>query len=331
MRIAIRPSPASTPLRAAACVLAVAAAVAGTARAEEGGSSHYMPGTQGDVALALIGPKGLYVRNDTMYFTGKIQEVTLGGRVYASAEQDVVVDIVKGIWLGGRAPLGSRWGGVVSVPLVLDATVSGDLVAPIASSPEGSRSGLGDISVTGLLNWSLGEHHISFGGNVYVPTGSYEEGRVINLGRNYWSFDPTISWTWLQPAKGHEVSAVAGFMVNTENPATDYDSGDAFHLDFTIAQHVTKRLAVGVEGYWYRQVTDDRGPLLDYANSVLPSLGLDDLGGFRGEALGLGGVVACTASIGRKDVTFTLKYMTDLHRENRFDNDMLMLSFALKL
>ena len=56
-----------------------------SADAGEGGSSHYMPGTLGDFAMALIGPKGFYLRNDTIHFEGSIGSVALGDRVSGDA------------------------------------------------------------------------------------------------------------------------------------------------------------------------------------------------------------------------------------------------------
>lgn len=43
----------------------------------------------------------------------------------------------------------------------------------------------------------------------------------LNMGRNYFSFDSVLAMTWLNQDTGTELSAVAGFMVNTKNTATD--------------------------------------------------------------------------------------------------------------
>lgn len=314
----------ATATRAAAGGLLLSVILAASAWAGEGGSSHYMPGTQGDFAMALIGKKGFYVRNDIMHIRGEIGTVTLGNHVLASAKQRVWVNTLKGIYLGDELALGARWGTVVSVPYALDAHLSGDVVDPIVASRSGSRGGLGDISVTPLLNWSRCDFHFGLGCNVFLPTGSYSADRTINLGRNYWSFDPTLSFTWLNPKRGHEVSFVTGVVFNTENSATDYQTGTEFHFDFNVAQHFSKRFAAGVLGYWYHQLTDDTGPLVDRANALFPGVG-----GFRGEAFGLGLGVTYTATIGCKDVTFILKAIEDLHVKNRFDNTTFMLSFAL--
>jgi len=155
------------------------------ALAGEGGGSHYMPGLVGDFAMALIGPPGFYLRDDLMYFRGTIKSVTLGDRIYSSASQDVWVNVVKAIYLSKGGILDGRAGFVVALPIVIDASASGDVVAPFIKTLSGSRSGIGDPSMTGFLNWTIGNHHVSSGVTVYMPLGAYDADRIINLGRNY--------------------------------------------------------------------------------------------------------------------------------------------------
>jgi len=194
----------------------------------------------------------------------------------------------------------------------------------------GSRSGIGDIALTSFLNWASGNHHVSAGLTVYLPVGGYDEDRIINLGRNYWSFDPLVTYTWLDPKRGHEVSVTTGVMFNTDNDATDYSSGTEWHMDFLLSQHFSKAFALGLEGSLLQGITDDSGPLLDRANTVLPALGLEPLGGFRAKYFGLGPAALYSAKIGGKDVNFIGKYLFDVTHENRFNSDYLMVSAAFK-
>ena len=303
--------------------LTVRLAVAG-----EGGGSHYMPGMQGDFAMALIGPPGFYLRNDVAYFQGSIGSVTLGDRVYSQASQDVWIDSVKLIYLAEGGVLGARLGVVATVPVVIDATARGAVVSPFAGERSGSRSGFADVTLTSFLNWDLGESHVSAGLNVYAPAGSYDENRIINLGRNYWSFDPVATYTWLQPERGHEVSVTTGFLFNTTNGATDYSSGTEWHLDFLLGQHFSEEIAIAAEGAVLQGISDDSGALLDQANALLPQLGLQPLGGFRASYVGLGPAVLASPTILGKKLNFIAKYLFDVTHENRFDSDYLVLSAA---
>ena len=74
---------------------------------------------------------------------------------------------------------------------------------------------MSDSSLTAFNNWSSGNHHVATGVNVFVPVGSYDENRIINLGRNHWSFDPVVTWTGLDPERGHEMSATTGVVVGS--------------------------------------------------------------------------------------------------------------------
>ena len=313
-----------------AASLLIAFAIPQPAVAGEGAGSHYMPGTMGDFAMALIGPQGFYLRNDVLYFQGNINAVTLGDRIYSSASQDIWVDTVKGIYLAKSGVLGGRLGFVVSLPIVLNAKVAGQLVEPFEGEASGSRSGISDPSLTAFNNWSSGNHHVSTGLTVFLPLGAYDEDRIVNLGRNYWSFDPLVTYTWLHPKRGHEVSLTTGFMFNTDNDATDYSSGTEWHLDFMAAQHFSPRLALGLEGSVLQGVTDDESPLLDQANAILPAIGLEPVDGFKARYFGLGPAAVVTPKISGKDVNFIAKYLFDVTHENRFNSDYLMVSAAFK-
>jgi len=298
--------------------------------AGEGGGSHYVPGTQGDFAMALIGPAGWYIRNDLAYIDGDINSVTLGNRIYTSANQTVWANTTKGIYLAESGLLGGRFGAILALPVVIYAKVSGILADPIPLKREGNRSGLADINLTTIMNWKHGNFNYSAGLGIYAPTGSYDADRMVNLGRNYWSFDPSFAFTWLNAKRGHEVSLSTGYMINTKNNDTNYESGDEFHFDFNIAQHFSGQFGLGLVGYYYKQVTGDDGPFLDYANQVLLSIGRDSRGSFRGEAFGVGPALKYSLKIGDQNINIIAKWLHDFIKQNRFTSETFICSVSLK-
>lgn len=309
--------------------VALCACLATKSFATEGGGSHYMAGSRGDFAMALLGPAGWYFRNDLSYSTGDINALVVGNTVYAGATQDVWVDNIKIIYLAERGLLDGRFGAVLSVPVVLDAEASADLVSPPIQR-EGNRTGFADMNMTVFNNWKFGNFSYSGGLTIYAPTGSYDADRLINLGRNYWTFDFMFASTWLNPKRGHELSYTIGYMVNTENTDTSYQSGDEFHLDLHVAQHFSQKFAVGIGGYYYKQITDDDGPLLDNANALLPTIGAKPLGGNRAEAYGLGPAIKYATQLGDRDVNLIAKWLHDFDTTHRFESDMVMFSVAFK-
>jgi hypothetical protein len=82
-------------------------------------------------------------------------------------------------------------------------------------------------------------------------------------------------YTCLDQKTGHEFSAVAGLTYSAMNPFLQYQNGIDFHLDWGASQFISKNVHVGLVGYYFQQLTDDRGPGAK-------------LGGFRGQAVGLG-------------------------------------------
>ena len=79
-----------------------------------------------------------------------------------------------------------------------------------------------------------------------------------------------------------------------------------------------------------RDITDDEGTFLDQANGVLTALGMDSLGGFKGEAFGLGPAIKFTPKIGGRDINLIAKWLHDIDSTNRFESDILMFSIAFK-
>ncbi len=298
--------------------------------AGEGGSSHYNPGTNGDFAMALIGPAGWYVRNDLMYMDGKMGPVTRGRFELDQVSQEAWVNTLKTVYVAESGVFGGRFGQVLSAPIVLNVDVNGEL-AGSGLEKDGSRTGFADPVYTFFLNWHKNTLNYSVGLNTYIPLGYYDVGSIINLGRNYWSFDPVLSFTWLDPERGHEVSFISGIMLNTENSETDYQSGSEFHIEWNIAQHFSKSFGVGFIGYYYKQLSDDDGPLLDQLNSILIATGGKSKDGFRGEALGLGAAMTYGTAIGGENVTFIAKFIANVDNTNRLDNDYFMFSLALPL
>jgi hypothetical protein len=92
-----------------------------------------------------------------------------------------------------------------------------------------------------------------------VPVGSYEVGRLANLGTNHWSIDGGGGYTYLDPKKGHEFSVVGGVTYNFENKDTNYKNGVDGHIDWALSQFLSEDVHVGLVGYVYYQLSGDSG------------------------------------------------------------------------
>jgi hypothetical protein len=110
-----------------------------------------------------------------------------------------------------------------------------------------------------------------------------------------------------------EVSSRFEYFVNYTDPATNYRSGQEFLWEYDGIHNLTKKLAVGVDGYFYRQVGDDFQNGLDVGN--------------RGRAFAIGPEFRYHMG----QVAGILKYQKEMAVENRPRGNALWCQFGVPL
>src|SRR5208282_3944126 len=85
---------------------------------------------------------------------------------------------------------------------------------------------------------------------------------------------------------------------------THYLSGQEFHADFVLAQHLPHGLVAGVAGYAVQQTTPDSGSGAT-------------LGAFKGRVIGLGPLLGVTVPILKVPISFSFKYDFEFAAQNR--------------
>jgi hypothetical protein len=264
----------------------------GPGHAAEGGYSNYIPGTYGDFAMTLAPSEKWTLRNDLYYYDADAYKPDI-------------------------ALLGAQYAAGVFVPLVnldIDSSIS---VRDRIFSADDKATGLGDIAVFPfLLYWSTDNIHTSFFLSIVTPTGDYDTDNAINNGLNYWSFDTNFALTYLNGKTGQDYSINIGHIYNTENNDTDYQTGQEVHLDVVLNQFFSETFAVGIHGFYLKQITGDSG------SGAL-------LGDFKAEAAGVGPALLWTKRTGNQDVSFVVKWLHEFHAENRLEGDHIFLSFAV--
>ncbi len=304
--------------RVAAGLVAALALASSQAQAAEGGSSHYLPGALGDLLLAAPPAPGLLAANTVWWQSGSAGAAVLQGQVNVGLDVDVVLDLAAVSYTFEEPVLGGTYSVGTLIPFGharLDGRATG-LGGSLSAS--GDSTNLSDIALIPLqLNWQVGQFSLKFAEVVIAPTGGYDVNKAVNLGRNYWSFDTTGAVTWMDKSGRAELSFAPGLMLNTENPDTNYKTGAEFHADFTANYFIQPTLAVGLRGYYYRQVSDDSG------SGAL-------LGDFRSRSAGLGpGIFWAPPSLGGRLSLFG-KWLHDFDAENRFESDYVTVGGAWK-
>jgi hypothetical protein len=151
----------------------------------------------------------------------------------------------------------------------------------------------------------------------YAPTGSYDRRRIVDNGLNRWSVEPDVGITWMDAETGRHASLFAGYTFNGENPSTHYVSGQEFHADFVLAQHLPYGLVAGIAGYAVQQTTPDSGSG-------------DNLGAFKGRVVGLGPLLGATIPTFKVPISVSFKYDFEFAAQNRSTGNELWLSAALR-
>jgi hypothetical protein len=295
------------------------------ASAAEFGAGLYLLGYQSSMAGYQPDP-GFYLRNDFYVYQGNAKILPFSGRIELDLRGRLITDLVTGIYvtpweiLGAHYAVGATWSAVANS--FLKGGLQVDTRVPplnrfLSRSREGDYTGVGDLVVIPFnLGWHLGQFHLSAFGNVYLPVGSYNANRRLNTGLNRWALEPCLSVTWLQPEYGQEVSLALGYTVNFRNPATDYTTGNEFHLEFFLGQPLPKGFALGLAGYIYEQVTGDSGPGAR-------------LGAFHGQTIALGPCLTFNGKIAGHNIGLNARYYNEVKVRNRLDGQSFFLTLSL--
>ncbi|MGO8836909.1 MAG: transporter [Limisphaerales bacterium] len=297
-----------------------------TVFAEEGGSGHYMPGSMSSFVDGVPARETFIVRYNLLYYNGSVGgsvPLPIGGRTTLGASATIWGHGLTCLW---RPPLdwGDRWSYALSATVpFLWADVSANVTSgPLTGHRSSSVNGLGDIVLMPLmLNYNVNSNlNANFRVGIYAPTGDYEVGRLANTGKNFWTFEPTLGLMYFGVNNGREASVFLGADFNTENPDTHYQSGDQFHLDGTLAQHfpLAGGLAgVGVNGFWYDQITGDSGSGANF-------------GDFEARTTGVGPVGSYVFKIGKVDMIAELKWLYELDTTKRLEGDIVWFKLVAK-
>ncbi len=310
-------SPFLVGLRPAALVALVTFVFAPGTHAGEGASSNYFPGTYGDYAVATAPEPGWIYANYNLFYSAEVDTAVLQGRTNAGLDTFAYINMSAGLFAFEKPVLGGRFAVGAFVPLgyvELEADVAGSITSV---SVDDSETALGDIL---LLPASFYCNKNNWHFNLYemltTPTGDYDVDNVVNLGRNYWSFDTVFALTNLNMDTGREYSLVTGFMINQKNDDTDYETGNELHIDAMFNQFFSETFALGLHGYYHEQVEGDSG-----SGAIL--------GDFKGDSYGIGPSVLWVPGGGRFSVSAS--WLHDLDATNKLESDYAVVTLGWQL
>jgi hypothetical protein len=317
--------------------LALSSPIPGSALADEGGVSFWLPGLYGSLS-AVPGTPGWSV-NNFYYFTdlsagadvsrsrefeiGRLNPtINLNLRADLSADTGLLwvnpVYVFARPVLGGQASLGV--GGFVGDG---SARLNGTLTASLppfslvrSDSISDTVLGFGDLYPQATLKWNRGVDNFMIYGTGDIPVGDYSSTDLANLGIGHGALDGGAGYTYLDQKTGREFSAVAGFTYNLQNPSTDYQNGVDFHLDWGASQFLSKQLLVGAVGYVYQEVGCDSGSG-------------DHVGCFQSRVISVGPQIGYIYPVGDMQGYVNLKGYGEFDAQDRPSGFNVWLTFAL--
>ena len=291
----------------AAIVAVMATGLCVQAFGTEGGGDAYPNGAEGFMTGALP-PPGRYLIDYNLYYTADELMDGSGNEIPIDFDLEVYGTVLRFVNVTEKTILGGSWAQHIFVPFLnVDVSTPGG---------DDDKFGLGDLIVDPIvLGWHRGDFHWAAGIDVYVPVGAYDEDDLANVGRNYWTIQPVLAGTYLNKA-GCEASLKLMYDINFENDDTDYESGDSIHFDYTVATRV-KQWAIGVGGFYYKQLGDDDGTVMTPGGPV-------DAGDNKGQQIAVGPQVAYHHS----PMSFIFKYQKELETENKPEGDRFWLKFV---
>ena len=284
-------------------VAGLALLTATAAQATEGGGSSYPMGAE-NFLMGALPPPGVYPLLYANHYAADEFRDGQGNRLPIDFRLRANVLAPRLLWVTEQ----TLWGGQLAFaglfPLVdLDVTVNGQ---------RDSAQGLGDIDLTMALAYHHSANlHSAFGIDVFAPSGSFDAHRLANIGRNYWTVQGVYAASHVDPG-GLNWDLKLMYDYNFENRDTDYKSGQELHVDYALGYGVHPNWVVGIGGYAYRQVTDDKLNGVDIGN--------------RGRAFAIGPSVKWDNGRG---AFVTLKYEREFHVQNRPQGDSVWLKASL--
>ena len=182
-----------------------------------------------------------------------------------------IVSLNQFIYVSPYHILGGVLGGMAILPLVdLNASFAPDSIVRLKAN---RGVGVGDITWGPFIAFPpvirggrpVFAQRIEF--DVVSPSGGYDTSKDINPSSGFWSVNPYWAVTVL-PTPKTEISARFSYLHNFSNthpassaplPAgTTTQAGDAGWVNFTASYEVLPKLNVGLNGYYFKQFTDNQ-------------------------------------------------------------------------
>jgi len=254
--------------RLSRCLPAVAALL-GFASATENGGSVYPVGVETVMTGLQPGPGQTALYEYTCFYMANEFDDAKGKSAVAEFKLRVFANAIKVTHNWGVHFLGGTVESQVGVPFVYEQlrTQSGKF----------SQFGLTNVNLIPVsVTYRKGSLHWYYEADLFTSGAAYSAAHVVNIGQHNQAVTPVAGFTYLPRQGKGEVSSRFSYIFNGYDKDTHYHSGNEFMWEYNADYEISRKVAAGFNGYFYRQTTDD------YLKGVVFQ------GGFRGRDLAVG-------------------------------------------
>ncbi len=232
------------------CVIVACMAAVGSAHAREPGLAGVYPMGNETYMTGALPPPGLYGMVFLRHDGADELKDNSGDKIPVDFKLRADAIAPRLVWVPGAKLFGGDFVAHAILPLV-------NLKVSLAGTSQ-TKSGIGDMVFGIGTGYHLSKNlHVIPGIDVFAPTGVYHKTDLANIGTNHWSIQPLVNVTYVDPgAFNGDIKAM--YTYNTRNDATHYKSGQEFHIDYDAGWGLGNGWVLGVGGYAYWQITDDK-------------------------------------------------------------------------
>lgn len=276
------------------CSIAVALLPTGV-RATENGACVYPVGVETVLPGLTSPPKRTMFEEFTILYTANQMNNSSGVSSVPEFKLRVFANAIRILHNWNIPVLGGKLNSNIAIPTIYERLHN--------AQGNFNKFGLSNVDIGVLqVGYNTGPLHWFYKGDVFLPGAPYVKTDIIYTGQHNYAAGPVSGLTWLPRHGELEASSKFLYIVNFHDTASHYRSGNEFVWEYDAMKEVSKRMALGVNGYFYQQTTNDM------------QNGLTAGDGFRGRDLAVG--PEARIHFGKRSV-LAVKYIRDTLVENK--------------
>jgi len=244
-----------------ACLMA-ALLFSAAARATENGGSVYPVGAETVLQGTMPGPHDTRVSTFTLLITANEFDNSVGKPALPDFKLRVFGNALKIEHNWAIPVFGGALESTFAVPVLYEQVREG---TDHVNSEKLTQFGLSNCLIVPLgVTYHKGHWNGFYQVDFYPPGAPYSTAAgKLNIGQHHMALSPVGAFTYLSDKDVWEVSSKVDYIVNftDNNPANgdaSYRSGNELTWEYTAMRAVSKKMALGLNGYLYQQTTNDQ-------------------------------------------------------------------------